>query len=481
MKESIKLKLFLSICLLVLSFVILSWALNTKYLEVYYIAKKKEILIKTQQRINELYHGDPQEIAIELERIENTLGTSVIILNQNLEVKYSTFARAFNRRPLNFFYSKNPVDNQNQEYLFKVLKDPQLKIDFLQMTSMLDTGEIILLRVALVSISESAQIANDFLILIGIVIIILGSIWAYLFSNRFTKPILALNRIARHMANLDFSQKYQIQSDDEIGQLGKSINYLSSQLDSTITALNQKNERLAVEIQKERKIDEIRKQFISNVSHELKTPLSLIQGYAEGLRENIVEDEESKNYYCDVIIDETNKMNRLVKDLLNLSQFESGFFKLEKSIFDITYLLEQTLFKYQRIFEEKEIQLNVFKIESCLVNADIIRIEQILVNYLNNALNHVDATKQIKINMIDLKDKIKISIFNSGKHIPDECLDRIWTSFYKVDEARTRDYGGYGLGLSIVRAIQELHHNAYGVSNIEEGVLFWFEVDKAPK
>ena len=250
-------------------------------------------------------------------------------------------------------------------------------------------------------------------------------------------------------------------------------------LDTAITELNIKNKKLEEDIEKERKIDEMRKEFISSVSHELRTPLSVIQGYAEGLVSNVTESEEDRKFYCDVIMKETDKMNKLVKDLLNLSQIESGYFHIEKTEFNLTSLIEYVLNKYKSIFAEKNIEIQFELGESYIVCGDMVRIEQILTNYINNAINHVDNNRIIKISQIVNKDKIKISVFNSGKHIPEESIEKIWTSFYKVDKARTRAYGGYGLGLSIVKALADLHNNAYGVENIEGGVTFWFEVDKA--
>jgi len=312
----------------------------------------------------------------------------------------------------------------------------------------------------------------------GIFIAILGSIWAFLFSKKFTQPILEVNNVARNMAKFDFSEKCKVRGKDEIGQLGQSVNYLSGELNTAITELNVKNKKLEDDIEKERKIDEMRKEFVSSVSHELRTPLSVIQGYAEGLVSNVAESEEDRKFYCDVIMKEADKMNKLVKDLLNLSQIESGYFHIEKSEFNINSLIEYVLNKYKAIFAEKDIEMQFELGESIIICGDMVRIEQIITNYLNNAINHVDSNKIIKISQIVNKDKIKISIFNSGKHIPEESREKIWNSFYKVDKARTRAYGGYGLGLSIVKALAELHNNAYGVENIEGGVIFWFEVDK---
>ncbi|MDF2880387.1 MAG: integral rane sensor signal transduction histidine kinase [Clostridiaceae bacterium] len=280
------------------------------------------------------------------------------------------------------------------------------------------------------------------------------------------------------MTELNFTEKYSVESEDEIGELGKSINSLSQQLDMSINELKEKNQKLSEDIEKERKLDEMRKEFIANVSHELKTPISLIQGYSEGLKVNVVDSEEDKNFYCDVIISEAMKMNKLVKSLLNLSLIDSGNLKLDKTKFNISSLLESTINKFMPIFNEKQIKLYVNAKEKVFVNADILWIEQVLVNYINNALNHVDNNLEIRINIENTNDKVRVKVFNTGKQIPEELCDKIWDSFYKVDKARTRAYGGTGLGLSIVAGIQKLHSNTYGVINMKNGVEFWFDLDK---
>lgn len=289
----------------------------------------------------------------------------------------------------------------------------------------LKVDNLTLLNSPLAAINESTAVANRFFLFTGLITIILGGIAVFLYANRFTKPILELNNIAQEMSKLDFSKKYPIQSDDEVGQLGKSINSLSDQLDKAISELK-------ADIECERRIDKMRKEFISNVSHELKTPIALIQGYAEGLKLNVNDDEENRDFYCDVIMDETDKMNRLVKDLLELSQIESGYFKLEKTDFEISTMVDYVLDKYRPILTDKEIRVDFEKIENRVVHGDYVRIEQVLINFLNNAINQVDDNKSIRIKMTDQGDKVRVSVYNTGKPIPEESLDKIWTSFYKV-------------------------------------------------
>ncbi|MGE5415750.1 MAG: ATP-binding protein [Acidobacteriota bacterium] len=368
---------------------------------------------------------------------------------------------------------------KNTPIVFETTSDPRLKNNFLNLIARLNNGDYLLLSTSISAIEESAAIANRFSLFTGLLTIILGGVIVYLFARRTTSPILELKAIAQRMALLDFSKKYEGRSNDEISELGSSINVLSDQLDHSISALRQANEKLQQDIEQKRQIDEMRKEFVSSVSHELKTPISLIQGYAEGLKTDVITDEENKNYYCDVIIDEAAKMDKTVRQLLDLTQIESGHMQLERTNFDISAFLDHVLEKYTPVLSEKKAALIMEKDESVIVNADPVRTEQVLVNYITNAIDHIDQAGTIRIKIATDNRHARISVYNSGPRIPDDSLDMIWTSFYKVDKARTRAYGGTGLGLSIVKAIQELQGNVYGAMNLKDGVEFWFELDKA--
>ena len=224
----------------------------------------------------------------------------------------------------------------------------------------------------------------------------------------------------------------------------------------------------------------MRNQFISDVSHELKTPIALIQGYAEGLNDGIVEDEESKKYYIEVILDEANKMSNLTKDLLDLSRLEYGKEELKYEDFSITELAQSTMKKNELLFKEKEIQFELISQKDYIVKADYSRIEQVLTNYISNAIKNIDGDKKVICTISEnTNGKIHISVFNTGGHINDEDIPRLWTRFYKVDASRNRSVGGTGIGLSLVKAIMTQHHNDFGVKNVDDGVEFWFELDKS--
>ncbi len=483
MRKSIRLKLFLGISGLILFFVLFSWLLNTQYLGKYYRYQKTQFLIDAAADIKNIYDGEPEDIYLELEDLERNSGINILIMDKYYEVKYSSQIKRepFPRPEPHLGMILGRISELREKgSIIQVSGDPRLNTKFLYLILILKNQDILMLSTPLAAIQANAAVANTFFLYTGFLTILIGSVLAFMLARQFTRPIQELNAIAQDITRLDFSQKYQVRSHDEIGELGNSINSLSEQLHKTILELQEANVNLKEDIERERRIDEMRKEFISNVSHELKTPISLIQGYAEGLKLNVIEDEENRNFYCEVIMDETAKMNKLVKDLLDLSQIESGHFRIEKSIYNIAELINRLFSKYEPLLKAKGIKPVVLLTDvSALVNADVVRSEQVLTNYLNNALNHIDENKLLKIVVKENGDKIRISVYNSGKHIPEESLERIFTSFYKVDKARTRAYGGTGLGLSVVRAIQEYDSNGFGAANVEGGVEFWFELDRA--
>ena len=261
---------------------------------------------------------------------------------------------------------------------------------------------------------------------------------------------------------------------------------MSDKLERTIKQLRNSNIELERDIEEKSKIDEMRKTFISDVSHELKTPIALIQGYSEGLLENVNNDEESRKFYAEVILDETNKMDKLVKQLLELMKLEYGKREFNNKEFNIVELEKEVIRKTNVMIEEKQAEIKFDENEDIRVFADDFYIEQVLTNYLTNAIKNVKemyGEKYIKIsNEINKeKNKVCIKVFNTGEQISEENLNRIWNRFYKADESRHREDGGTGIGLAFVKAIMSNYDNKYGVKNLENGVEFYFELDMRQK
>ncbi len=485
MKKSIWIKLFSIITIFALIIVGISWLINIKYLESFYIKNKEESLIKYGQEIKTAFANGSDDINIELklQKIEKSINGDIMIFSPKGELKYNSSTRKQLGRISGGENGNFPFTNEDHKVLVEgktIIKrylHPHLGIEFLAIGLILPNDDFLMIETSIADINESVAIANDFYIYIVIASLLIAIIVAFLVSKWFTKPIIKLNNVAKSMSDLNFDKRYEVKTNDEIGELGKSINYLSERLSTTIFDLNQANEKLKEDIERERKIDLMRKEFISSVSHELKTPIALVQGYAEGLKDNIVSDIEDRSFYCEVIIDETGKMNKLVKDLLILSQIESGHISLDVERFDLIDKVEGVVNKYRPILNEKEISLSINKeINIAIVNGDLPRIEQVLVNFINNALNHINSKRLLSINISSFDDRVKVGIFNTGNNIERAEMEKIWQSFYKVDKARTRKYGGTGLGLSIVKGILDLHNSNYGVINRDDGVEFWFDM-----
>ena len=336
-----------------------------------------------------------------------------------------------------------------------------------------DNKTIFLMSTPLASIRESVELANRFLAYVGIAALLVGSLFIYFATKKITSPILQLANLSEKMSNLDFDAKYTGQAEDEIGVLGNSMNRLSDTLKETIGQLRTANTELQQDIEEKIKVDEMRKDFIANVSHELKTPIALIQGYAEGLTEGMAEDPESRDYYCEVIMDEANKMNKMVRQLLTLSALEAGNDAPVMDRFDLTDLIRGVINSVGILIQQKEADVHLEDCGPVYVCADEFKIEEVVTNYLNNALNHLAGEKKIVITVEDNGEEALVTVFNTGNNIPEEDIPNLWTKFFKVDKSHTREYGGSGIGLSIVKAIMDSHRKACGVRNVEGGVLVY--------
>lgn len=363
------------------------------------------------------------------------------------------------------------------------MQDSRNGLTFILLSGNLDNDYTLYIRIPMSPIRESVKISNKFLIFAGGIALLIGGIVVLFIAKKFTQPIEELNDIAKRMARLDFSKKYAVRdTNDEINELGKNMNIVSEKLETTIKQLKESNIELEKDIERKSKIDEMRKQFISDVSHELKTPIGIIQGYAEGLKENIKTDEESRNFYVDVITDEANKMDRLVKQLLELMKLEYGKREFNNKNFNISELIKEVIRKSSKMNKENNISVEFDDEKETMVYADDFYIEQVITNYFTNAIKHVkeiNGKKQIKIDVKRNKDKVRVTVFNSGENIDDENLNRVWNRFYKIDSSRNRKDGGTGIGLSLVKAIMNNYQNDYGVYNVENGVVFYFELEKA--
>lgn len=334
--------------------------------------------------------------------------------------------------------------------------------------------ELVFAFVSLAQISEAYGALQLFYIYIGIGCFALILLLSLVFSRIVSKPIVLLNSVALRMAKLDFSVKSPMNRNDEIGSLSDSLNSLSESLDMTLKELHQANNQLREEMQHKMQIENMQKEFISNVSHELKTPLSIVRGFAEGLKDGVGASKHDR--YTEVILDETEKMEELVKDLLSLTKLESRSIKLKRSDFSISEMMEDIVDKLSHHLNEKQLKVVTVTADEQSVNADAGKIEQVLFNIMINAIRHAVPGSDITVRIDRDRERVRISIENEGEAIPEDQLERIWERFYRTERSRSRKTGGTGLGLAIVKLILELHESRYGVVNTDHGVSFYFDL-----
>lgn len=530
---SIKIKLFAVICAIAVAFVGVLTVLNLFFYKDYYLLERRHALINIYKSVNSSYAGMSSDVSSMLEQMENTSAARFSILDADGQVQYDSFYRE--HHILNSALTNDTTtgestvggastgDSQNnkqinsdliltqnvlaaadkselaeQGYTFTTTRmDPhgdgmggggsgfdfgKLPIDeFLCLVGNLGTdGEMLIVRIPMAYMEQNTSFNSTFLLIAGMLTLLLCIGLAYLVSRHFTRPLIEIEEVATAMADLNFNKTYTGTSRDEIGRLGHSINRLSEHLERAIVDLKRTNEELAHEIDEKERIDSMRREFIVNVSHELKTPIALIQGYAEGLRVGVTDNQADREYYCDIIVDESRRMNQLVMQLLDLSKLELGRERPDPVEVELYPLCTSVVQKFALLREEREQTIDY---ENCheSMYVDYGMMQQVVTNYLSNAIRYTPVGGRIAAYAQRQEDgTVCLCVENEGEAIAEEELDLIFEKFYRTDKARSRESGGTGIGLSIVRAIAEAHGGACGAENIEGGVRFWFRVPSAP-
>ena len=469
--------------------------INGAFLEKYYVSKKIDVLLDLRTTlestdIDELMNSEDEEssrsIPDEIQRAcsRNNLSWVVIDSSNTSWLSWGENEKMLQSKLFGYVYDldedggKSHVLKRGDDYTIQQSHDRFAGMDYVECWGMLDEDHYFIIRTPLESIRESADISNKFYFAVGLAIIIVSGMMIMVVTKRITRPISELTELSKKMSDLDFEARYESKVGNEIDMLGDNFNRMSTQLENTISELKSANNELQRDIEDKIKIDKMRKEFLDNVSHELKTPIALIQGYAEGLKENISDDPESREFYCDVIMDEASKMNKLVKNLLTLNQLESGKDAVVMERFDIVSLIRGVLQTMDIMIGQKKAKVIFDEQKPTYVWADEFKTEEVVTNYVSNALNHLDGDRQIEIKLVDEDSRVKVTVFNNGTPIPEADIPNLWNKFYKVDKARTREYGGSGIGLSIVKAIMESMNQEYGVQNFDNGVEFWFTLDR---
>ncbi|OPA78675.1 two-component sensor histidine kinase [Paenibacillus selenitireducens] len=317
-------------------------------------------------------------------------------------------------------------------------------------------------------VNEAAGMIKDYYVYIIIATLLLVLLASFYYSRQIARPLLRINRTTQQMAGLDFSEKIPIKTKDEIGDLSRNINQLSERLHSHILRLQQ-------DIEKEKQLEHTRKEFISTVSHELKTPLSVIQSCLAILKDGVAS--HKRDYYFQAMEDEVIRMDLLIVDMLELAKYESGTYKMVMDSFYIDDVIERICDKLAVDIAAKQLHLYTSLIPVEVV-ANELRIEQVIINLLTNAIRYTPESESILVTTSEDQDTVKICIENKGARIPDDQLEKIWGRFYRGEPSRQRSTRGTGLGLAISKKILEMHDMPYGVTNTPDGVMFYFHLNK---
>jgi signal transduction histidine kinase len=475
--------IFAGITVLLLVTLILA---NTGLLEPYYVMQKERAFISMYKSLSDAVKNGTYE--------DETTKTTLVNEAESGNITFLVYDAGTGKGVTNSFdigSLKNQLSgyllNQLQEdseilqetdaYQITRTKDIRSERDYLEMWGSCETNVYFLLRSPLESLRESAALSNKFLLRLGLLEISFGIIAVWYFSRRLSAPILELVRLSKKMTDLDFEARYESGGENEIGILGENFNKMSEKLKASIAELKSANLKLAHDLERKEKDEQLQRELLGNVSHELKTPIALIQGYAEGLKEGVNADEESRNFYCDVIVDEAAKMNRMVQNLLALNQLEYGKNEPVFERFDIVSVISGVLKSMEILADQSGAKIIFRPAAPIFVWSDVQDVETVLRNYLSNAFHHLSGDRVIEVKTNIENERLRVSVFNTGEKIPEDDLQHIWDKFYKVDKAHTREYGGSGIGLSIVKATVSSLGQEYGVRNYENGVEFYFTLD----
>ncbi|MGE7766934.1 ATP-binding protein [Peribacillus sp. NPDC096540] len=322
-------------------------------------------------------------------------------------------------------------------------------------------------------INEASQVLVLFLPYISIIVVVIGVGSAYLYSRFITRPLIYINRGAQKMANLDFSEKIEVRSNDELGELSNSLNDMSLNLQQTMLDLQKANQQLKSDIEKEREIEKKRREFFSIVAHELKTPLTIMRGYVEGMIYNIGP-YQNRDQYLNKNHQIIEGMEQLVREILSLSKLEQHTFKLQLEEVNLSELLDSITTTLGFFASQKDIQIIKQFGTHLSVYTDRALLEKACKNIIHNAIMYSphDEKVYIKLTQESKQNHIQFQVINTGVNIKEEDIQHIFKPFYRIEKSRNRNTGGSGLGLYIVKQIFETLYITYSMNNSEQGIHF---------
>ncbi len=443
--------------------------------------------------VNEMYAGPEEEYLETLNELELKFNISIEIFDENDWLIYSTdspeavYGKQTDQSLLKVYGKEDDSDAKftmpsGRERIW-ALKTYQRSEDAEAIVFWVDTMELVngywlKTYTSLASIQDGSTVSLIVVVLTSIIMIFFALIFVRKITRRMTRPLNDIIDITHDISLQDFSKRCPPSNTIEIDTLSQSVNALSESLAGAIEELEEKNAQLQADYEKEKELEEVRTEFITGVSHELKTPIAIIRGYAEGLTYLVDSDPAAAKQYSETIVGETERMNDLVMRLLEILKYESGDYQANDEFFDVRELVQDWFSRNTDVLAGKGIRYENEIPEGLIGRGDSMLISSVVNNLLSNGVSHIDGEKILRAEATELDGRYRVYMFNTGKNIAEKDLDMIWNSFYRADKSMSRKEGRFGLGLTIVASIQKLHHMEYGVENMPDGVRFWFDVRK---
>lgn len=483
MFKSMKSKLTVIILFILFCVFTIQFLANYLFAEIYYTNQKRIVMDNAYRSIREATDENEDNIINIMSTYEYHNNLQFTLANSKFKIVYSSKQYSFNNKKnkkeirSSFNFKKNvSLFSTDAEPLLKERKSSRDILILYGIIEMNGQNHYLIIRTPIQAVRDDMNNTNMFILYVSIIALIIGTAFVYLFAKKTAEPIEEIELVANHISNLNFSLRArELNTKDEIGKLSISINRMADKLEENINQLQTANEKLEEENEYKTKIDNLRKEFVTNLSHELKTPLAVLGGYTEMLKDNqnVIDTE----YYYDVILDEVNHMSNLVTNLLDLSSMENGLWVNENEEVDITELVRNVISKNDILFQNKNLNYTLDITDHYNVLGDSLYLERAFANYITNAIKYTDEGRSINIKVTNNKDEVVVTVYNEGSHIPENELEFIFDQFYRLDKARTRDENhSIGIGLNIVRTIINAHHGKYGVRNVNGGVEFWFSL-----
>lgn len=475
---SLKKQIVFAFLVILISIIGIDIIANNYLLDNFYLKNKQKNIINVAQEIDQNTSNlFDDEFLRGLERTCHIQNLSLLVVDEETT-------------PVLYFYSKEEetetktrlnmyiAETNRSDRVFDNVKNETLGINYIEVCGKLSNGYFYLIKTPIESIKESSALSIRFLLYITAILLPVSIVIMLIVVENITQPLKKLTKVSTKISSLDFSEKVCIEGSTEIVELGKNFNKMSDELEKNIGELKTANAKLQDDLVKKQQLEKMKNDFMSSVSHELKTPIAIISGYAESLADNIVDEPEDIKFYSETIYDEAQKLSDMVQQILTINKMEFHEAEINIQRINIYNVIEEIVAPMQKIISDKNLdfQININKNQTVWTDESLIK--QIVSNYITNAIDHVNVNGKVTVDLEEYDNKYKLKVFNTGSNIADEYKDMIWEKFFKIDKSRHREFGGTGLGLSLVSTFAKVLNQEYGFQNLRNGIVFYITCDK---